>query len=534
MKLGNVIVLSLMLVTWLSGNAFGCTLVVDAARTAYYGQLDMVRRGLKRETALGFYCEFITNLVAKVMVIQATQPAPLQFGSVCLPNVVLEKMQDSSSGVLRRSIVLEELIKRSTSKIPFLSKAQLDATPHNKSIGNDEWALVEEYINGPIPDMVDVSKLYFPEEKLLRVDPWKTEACLQYEIWSNGSSSSTMLADEYSAIVLSLVMKLSAANANMTGALNLLRHSTAYINVGARCLDLEESELPISTAFLAKYGQQAAYLYENREKNMAVAQLNYTVWDLLHTNTELPKYLSSFHSGGKLPNEVVATDGHLEPLTSNWDMLAGLQGAIEKSKIIIEDPKRYLISCEEQSRTALAAIQANTFDTTFSFFGTGSGSYELSNMTRTKYFGIGGARRMSRSSLDAVARSVLKKVHTLAKSVFSSFAITGKWPEMMQEGDTSLETSVHTTCSIPCDSSNGYVCIEHIVPENNNNLEKCCIDVCQTGADGLSGTALLTFQEGCCAACNEYDCNPSEDDIEAYNIIIPPYSEDDEYTTVIL
>lgn len=137
-----------------------------------------------------------------------------------------------------------------------------------------------------------------------------------------------------------------------------LGHSTAYIYLGSRCLGVAASNLIIPTVFLETYAVFAArmtadslqaqlycILLRGHRKNNSVLEEtdwsdvldggdrgngasetdgtdgatemgareesgegeerepNYSVWDLLDENSELPTFLGSFQSGGKLPEK---------------------------------------------------------------------------------------------------------------------------------------------------------------------------------------------------------------------------------------
>lgn len=469
-----------------------CTTVLTAAKSAYDTQIRFMRRGLPLETAKSLYAEFIANLATKAW---ETGPMGSPFGDVCLPDEYLDQLQNEN-GTLLRSVSIDAEIAGTGAQVPLMTDNQLDSLAYPTNTADSYWAQTSAYLMEDIPLALNISRLHFPSESTVRVDPYQDDACYQFEQRYNITGLSTVKADVWTATVFSLVLTLIDMGANATKAVQLLKHAAAYSYVGMRCKGLQKSELDVPTYFLKAYARQSAWLSKNKS---VVVSKDASAMSLMLSEPELIQLLSSYSSGGSLPRTIITANGHLQNMTYNWTSSADATETSRKAAQGYPNADRYFETVESSVNAAISASIATKNDLAFSI------SRKLQ-------------RKRPFRAISEMNDRVLRAVSGLKSNPRASRKILGLKEEEVEVFE--LIPSIRQTCG------SGWVFFSR--PGVPNWTEQCCASICIIAAQGLSQTDAALFTEECCNACNEYSCTggeqaAAEGAADIVGIELPPY-----------
>lgn len=449
-----------------------CTTVLTAAKAAFDTQIDFMRRGLMAETAVSLYAEFIANLAAKSW---GTGPVGSPFGDVCIPDPYLAQLQDEN-GTLLAAAAIDNEIADTGAIVSLMSKAQLANLTYPTDTADSHWLLTSEYLMEDIPLVVNISRLVFPDEGIIRVDRYKADACIQFEQRYSTTGLSTISADNWTANVLSLVLNLIDMGANTTKALQLLKHATAYTSMGMRCYGVQKSELQVPMVFLTHYARQSAWLAQN---SVAVLDKDATATRLLFGKREMIHMLTSFSSSGRLPKTIITANGHLQNLTFDWVSFVDADATFKIASDALPEKEVYYKRVESSINAAISATIAKENDLAFSI---------SRRLTMQKPFwpvsGMGSSLGQVKDYLRSVSRATRRLLGIPAHEARDSFV--------------DLPVSIRQTCST------GWEFFSR--PGVPNWTEQCCASICTSIAESLPPSIANLFTEACCDACNEYDC----------------------------
>lgn len=481
-----------------TSTAGSCTTVLTAAKAAYDSQVDLMRRGLTAETSTALFAEFIANLAAKAW---ETGPMGAAFGDICIPQLYLDQLQNEN-GTLLASAAIESDVEDSSAKVPLMTKEELAglALSFPPSQIDSEWTLTSAYLMEDIPLVINVSRLILPNEGAIRVDPYKEDACFQFEQRYSTTGLSTLTADVWTSHVLSLVLNLIDMGANATKAMQLLKHSTAYTNMGIRCYGTEGSQLPIPMVFLTQYARQSAWLSQN---NSVVLRKDLTATNLQYANREIVGLMSSFSSGGRLPETVIAANGQLKNMNFNWTSSTDADKTFRETKECLPEREDYYKTVESSINAAISAVIANENDLAFSISRTVKEQkpfWPISNLGNR----LGEATESIKSALKATR------------------ALLSTPDEESPAYRVVLPTTVRQSCGAGWDFFDR--------PGVTEWTEQCCATICISAVASLGPPIAAMFTESCCDACNEYVCAGGEQAAvegaaTTVGVELPPYGQ---------
>lgn len=468
-----------------------CTTIIDATKEAYFAQIDFIRRGMRRDTAVVGFADFMTYVISAAWFYNLDRS--LNLGDVCLPDILLSSHQDENGNLLKTVHVVEE-IEESGYGIPFLTETDLinnldDTTKAsmNSEIEQHEWKNISDYLAEGMPTSLNVSKLVFPSESNLRVEPFRNESCFQFEQKFDITETDTMSADNLTANVVALVLQLIDMGVNSTKARQLLAHNTAYTNMGVRCHDREASDLQVPLYFLPEYARQSALLSKNNSSPLSTkATATYVYED----GYNLVKLLSSYSSGGRLPTTVLDAYGNLTTVHLLWTSSNDVDTSILEVRESVPDPQDFENHIESAANQAI-----NT------------SIYVVNELTAT----LLPPQSINEAGIEVVGGrfytgSVPKKEAWIPQQQSKPELISGRQDDFVgNERSSSISSHmIPFTMRTTCGSSWVYVNRTETV---TNELENCCAPICTYAASGLSAAAQAIFREACCDACNEYLCD---------------------------
>lgn len=473
-----------------------CTTVLTASKSAFDSQITFMRRGLLAETAKSLFAEFIANLAVKAW---ETGPVGTPFGDVCIPDEYLSQLQDEQ-GRLLSSTSITDSIAASGAKVPLMTEAQLATTNFAGHLSTDFWTSTSAYIMGHIPLVINISRLEFPSESEVRIEPYQSEACFQFQQKFDKTEFVEINAQNWTANVLSLVLKLIDVGAESNKAMQLLKHSAAYTYVGMRCSGNQKSDLMIPTVFVRDYARQSGALSQNlgTSTRRDLAPLN-----LLLTQSEMIGLITTFSSDGRLPATVVSANGDVRNITYDWESVADAEKTFEMAKKDLPDTSFYYQTVQSAINAAISAIIARDSDLTFTI------SRSAQNTTEWPFWPI--SRRKT------PFQDLVQTKHYVP--AFSRNLLPLRSQEK-RESERNLKVSVRQTCGAEWE----FFEIEGATPFT----KQCCASICVDVAEGLPPAVAIQFTEECCGGCSEYECLTSaeaaaEGAAEVLEIELPPY-----------
>lgn len=474
-----------------------CTTVLTAAKAAYDSQIDYMRRGLSAETAVSLYAEFIANLVAKAW---DTGPMGAAFGDVCISDTFIDQLQDANGSILASSAIDDKIVQENA-EVALMTKEDLEGLSYAAGAADSEWALTSSYLMEGIPLMINVSRLVFPSEGAIRVDPYQSDACYQFEERYSTTGLSTLSADNWTANVLSLVLNLIDMGANATKSLQLLKHTVAYTTVGTRCYGVQGSELQVPMVFLTAYARQSAWLALNN--NEPIQRKDLTASSLLYAKPEMVRLLSSFSSGGRFPETVVTANGNLRDLNFGWTSSTDADETSNVLKEILPEPEDQARRVESAVNSAISAFIANKNDLSFSISRTVKVSKPFWPIS-----GLGIRWGEATESIKSATRRLLG---------------------IPDEEATIVSLDLPTTVRQQCGANWLFFLRPYTFW-----TEQCCGPICITAVEGFPPLIAALFTEACCDPCNEYNaCTggevaAAEGAAEIVGIELPPGYGDNE------
>lgn len=486
-----------------------CTTVLTAAKSAYDSQINFMRRGLLAETTKSLYAEFIANLVVKAW---ETGPIGTSFGDVCIPDVYLSQLQDSEGRLLSALSISTEILNKNL-KVPLMTEEQLDATNYADDLPEEFWSSTSAYIMGHIPLVVNVSRFRFPDEGDVRVDPYQSDACYQFQQKYNTTGYSQINADSWTANSISLVLKLIERGADATKALQLLKHTSAFIYVGMRCTGMQKSSLMIPTIFLREYARQSGALSQNL---VGVKNNDVDPMKLLLSQHSMIDLVTTFASDGRLPETVICSNGHLKNISYDWTSVADAEKTFEDAKEDLPDKTMHYRTVESAINAVIAAVLAKTNDLTFTI------------------------SRVSKNSMNWPLRPVsgatapLSQTDTVPQqrhALFSKRELSLRRDKLNFKWGRDLEVAVRQTCG----SGWEFFSISGVT----HYTEQCCATICIDAAVGLPPTDASLFTTECCGGCSEYSCLTSEQAAAegaaaVVGIELPPYGNSENESIPIM
>lgn len=489
-------VIGFIIFTGLVQASVACTTVLTASKSAFDSQITFMRRGLRAETAKSFYAEFIANLAVKAW---ETGPVGTPFGDVCIPDEYLSQLQDGQ-GRLLSSMTIIDSIAASGAKVPIMTEAQLATTEYDDKLLTDFWTSTSAYIMGPIPSVVDMSRLEFPTESEVRIEPYQSEACFQFQQKYDRTGFVEINAQNWTANVLSLVLKLIDVGAESNKAMQLLRHSAAYTFVGMRCLGNQKSDLMIPTIFVRDYARQSGALSQTlgTSARKELAPLN-----LLLTQPEMIGLITTFSSDGRLPRTIVSANGDVRNITYDWTNVEDAKATFEMAKKDLPETSFYYQTVQSAINAAISAIIARDSDLTFTI------SRSAQNTTEWPFWPI--SRRKT------PFQHLVETKHYVPVSSRNLLPVRS---QEKSEPERDLKVSVRQTCGAEWE----FYEIEGATPFT----QQCCASICVDAAGGLPPAVAIEFTEECCGGCSEYECLTSaeaaaEGAAEILEIVLPPY-----------
>lgn len=472
-----------------------CTAVVNATKRAYFGQIDFIRRGMREDTAVAGFAEFMGYVIATAWLYNLN--GSLSLGDVCLPDCFLSVHQDEN-GRLRKTVMIAEGIENSGSGVPFFGENDLAGNlgnttkaALNNAIKQYQWKNISDYLMEGMPTTLNFSRLVFPSESDLRVEPFRNKSCYEFEQKYDVSGVVTMSADNLTANVLALVLQLIDMGVNSTKAKQLLAHNIAYTNMGVRCYGQETSGLQVPLYFLPEYARQGALLSRN---NSVPLSHKATAEYIYEDGYNLVQLLSSHSSGGRLPTTVLNTFGNLSQVDLSWTSSDDIDTSILETQEIVLDSDVF-----EDTIENLANGLINMSITVVNELTSSTYLPESLNGSEVRVFhgSFGVGDRMDENA------QLVRRWRSLLSSLRQRVPGAGRRPSSV------LPRTVPFTVRMTCGASWMYI---DRVETVSNELENCCAPICSYAAAGLSGTAETIFKEACCDACNEYMCDSGADD----------------------
>lgn len=504
----------IILVLPISLHATECNKIIDLAKAAYFEQIDFMRRGMREDTALTEYAEFITILISKAWITNPFLSTPL--GDICLQPSLIDGLTNSDGAISSASELVHDIYLGET-EIAFLSQSDLDLNliPEEKNelnliIEQNEWNHTAEYLMEPIPTYINVSKIIFPKGSTIRIDPHQTDACVQYYKF-NAVDIPTMAADELTANVVALALMLIDQNVDAEKAKRLIVHNQAYINVASRCMKEDTSTLQVPLYFLQVYARESARLSKN---STTTYNRKATQSYIMNEGEDLVRVLLSRSSDGELPTKFISTTGHVTNMTYNWDTADDVDNTIMMAHVAAPSPEKFFKYFESVANVAILATKSiyTTFDLGLE-----------RDLKKGAYEDVEDRKSFEARSLN-LSRFVREKVISDARNSLGPRRIVTK--ERLE-----IPSVVRVTCG------SGWYFVDRSY--NDSEYEQCCASVCHAGSQGLSGAIGVDFEEYCCEACNQASC-PDGDDTAAetaadvVGIDLPPSGSNGGWKTIII
>lgn len=282
----------------------------------YHSTYDLIRRGLADDIATAHVRSAVRDFVHYAKSTTGSGDT-VRLGEVCIP---VEHY--SSKFTVRWTSVyteseLDDMLMTISNSFYHVSKdaAALPAPSAAQASERDSiWNLFQTELSKPLPQ-ITYANIRFPSTALHAHDGMHDKACIEWKRFSTTSQKSTP-ADAGLRRVLRTAVALTRAGCDAAGSWQLVRHYTALVHLGIRCVRAEGGALRVPDIFLNMYKAAAIRLLKgakDKHRLQKAKPLNDAAFDAVFQFEY--KRLATFGSWGQ-------PDSHFGPGVTMKNMLA--------------------------------------------------------------------------------------------------------------------------------------------------------------------------------------------------------------------
>lgn len=233
----------------------------------YNATYDLIRRGVAQDTVMVHVSSVMREIIKFGKELNTTNLDVDTVGSLCVPVEKYSPLFTVRWTTVFTEEELDDMLMTIGNSFYSVSNIDVALPPLNATLEADrtaKWLQFKSQLNVPINQM-DYKQLVFPRTALHAYD-WKhANACSEWNRFTQYPTSST--AEMGLRKVLKVAVELVIMGVDPSSAWQLVRHYTALVHLGIRCLKLEGPSLMVPNFFDRTYSLAAVKLLSKASKD---------------------------------------------------------------------------------------------------------------------------------------------------------------------------------------------------------------------------------------------------------------------------